>query len=67
LGTGKQGWFGPTGVKDVTEVANKALGTSLTFEEFYVCDPKAKHHGYSSWDGKVTFISAHILETHIRP
>jgi len=50
LGNHAQGWFGPTGTKDVMEVANKPLNTSLKFDEFYVCDPSAKHHGYHSWD-----------------
>lgn len=46
----KFGWFGPVGTKDVMEVANAPYKTSYTFEEFYHCDPKAKHHGYKSWD-----------------
>jgi len=50
LGKGKNGWFGPTGEKDVMEVANAPLQTSLKFEEFYQCDPHAKHHGFKSWD-----------------
>ncbi|KAK1753044.1 Phophatidylserine decarboxylase-domain-containing protein [Echria macrotheca] len=45
------GWFGEVGYKDLMEVANMASDTSVTaFEEAYVCDPKAKHHGFKSWD-----------------
>ncbi|EME45730.1 hypothetical protein DOTSEDRAFT_71430 [Dothistroma septosporum NZE10] len=50
LGTHKQGWFGETGQKDIMEVANAPYKTSHKFEDFFVCDPKAKHYGYKSWD-----------------
>jgi len=50
LGTGKQGWFGPTGIKDIMEVANAPYKTSHKFEDFFVCDPSKKHYGYASWD-----------------
>ncbi|WWC72371.1 phosphatidylserine decarboxylase [Kwoniella pini CBS 10737] len=50
LGEGKTGWFGKTGKASLEEVANKAGGTNLTFEELFQSDPKAKHHGYKSWD-----------------
>ena len=33
-------------------VANAANGTNYTFEQMYMCDPKAKHYGYKSWDGR---------------
>ncbi|GAP92768.1 putative phosphatidylserine decarboxylase family protein [Rosellinia necatrix] len=46
----KTGWFSPHGKKDLMEVANAPLRTSHSFEDMYVCDPKAKHHGYTSWD-----------------
>lgn len=52
LGDHKQGWFGETGVKDVMAVANGPLGTSHKFDDFFVCDPSAKYHGYKCWDGK---------------
>lgn len=49
LNTGPSGWFGATGVKDLTAVAN--IGeSSYAFEEIYVCDPSAKYHGFKSWD-----------------
>ncbi|EME78332.1 uncharacterized protein MYCFIDRAFT_64312 [Pseudocercospora fijiensis CIRAD86] len=47
----KHGWLGPVGKKDMMEVANAPYQTSHTFEDFFECpDPKAKHHGYKSWD-----------------
>lgn len=33
------------------EVANAPLKTSHRFEDMYICDPSAKHYGYTSWDG----------------
>jgi phosphatidylserine decarboxylase len=33
-------------------VANAAYKTNHKFEEMYICDPKAKHYGYKSWDGR---------------
>lgn len=61
LGEGNVGWFGQHGKKDMMEVANKAAGgTSYAFEDFFVCpDPKAKHHGFKSWD--------HFCKTRHRP
>lgn len=44
------GWFGPTSVKDLTDVANNAAGSSLSFEQLFECDPSKKHHGFASWD-----------------
>lgn len=32
------------------EVANAPLKTDHAFEDLYICDLKAKHHGYKSWD-----------------
>lgn len=52
LGEHKEGWFGPTGMGDLMKVANAPLGTSMKFEEMYICDPTAKHYGFKSWDGK---------------
>ena len=49
LGDHSTGWFGETGVKDLTATAN--LGkTSHKFEDMFVCDTKAKYYGYKSWD-----------------
>lgn len=50
LGDHKQGWFGEIGRKDMMQVANAPNGTSYAFDEFFECDPKAKHHGFKSWD-----------------
>jgi len=50
LGNHKQGWFSEVGQKDIMEVANAPYKTSHKFEDFFVCDPSAKHHGYKSWD-----------------
>ncbi|KAK5132239.1 hypothetical protein LTR08_009299 [Meristemomyces frigidus] len=50
LGDSNQGWFGPVGKKDIMEVANAPYKTQHGFEDFFVCDPKAKHYGYKSWD-----------------
>lgn len=53
----EQGWFGKTGVHDVMEVANAPYKSSFKFEDMFVCDPSAKHHGYKSWDGTYTFLA----------
>lgn len=50
LGSSKQGWFGPTAQKDIMAVANAPYQTDYRFEDFFVCDPMRKHHGYKSWD-----------------
>ncbi|WWC92078.1 phosphatidylserine decarboxylase [Kwoniella dendrophila CBS 6074] len=54
LGTGKTDWFGKTGIESLEEVANKASGTNKKFEELFQCDPKAEHHGFTSWDNFFT-------------
>ncbi|KAF9110290.1 hypothetical protein BGX27_006569 [Mortierella sp. AM989] len=53
------GWFGPSGHNDVASVANVGVKTGqqrqpLAFEELFVCDPSAPHHGYTSWDDYFT-------------
>lgn len=49
LGEDACGWFGSEGKKSLVTVAN--LGqTNYSFEEMFQCDPKAKHHGFKSWD-----------------
>ncbi|KAK5994146.1 L-tryptophan decarboxylase [Cladobotryum mycophilum] len=50
LGDHTQGWFGPTGLKDLVQVANAPLKSSMKFEDMYICDPSAKHYGFKSWD-----------------
>ncbi|KAK5018443.1 hypothetical protein LTR16_001501, partial [Cryomyces antarcticus] len=53
LGNDQSGWFSDHGVKDLTRVAN--LGkTSHKFDEMFICDPSAEHHGFKSWDGFFT-------------
>lgn len=51
LTTDRTGWFSQHSQSDLMEVANVPLKTSHSFEAMYVCDPNAKHHGYTSWDG----------------
>lgn len=43
------GWFGETGLKDLTAAANVG-GTKYPFEKMFVCDPGARFYGYKSWD-----------------
>ena len=50
LSDNSDGWFGPTGAKDLTSVANNAAGSDLSFEKLFECDPAKKYHGYTSWD-----------------
>ncbi|KAI1194515.1 Phophatidylserine decarboxylase-domain-containing protein [Nemania serpens] len=50
LTTDRTGWFSQHSQSDLMEVANVPLKTSHSFEAMYVCDPNAKHHGYTSWD-----------------
>ena len=53
LGDDSEGWFGETGHKDLTAVANVGE-TNHKFEEMFICDPSAKYHGFHSWDGFFT-------------
>lgn len=50
LGADPCGWFSATAIKDLTQAANAASGTKLTFEEIFDCDPGLPHHGFKSWD-----------------
>jgi phosphatidylserine decarboxylase len=63
LGTDKEGWFGPTGVSSLEQVANDAAGTSYKFDEMFHGDPNDKHHGYVSWDDFFT----RLFKDGIRP
>jgi phosphatidylserine decarboxylase len=62
------GWFGKTATHDVMQVANAPYQSSHKFEDMFVCDPKAKNHGYKSWDGKsplplpLTSVPSHKLD-----
>ncbi|KAL4802432.1 Phophatidylserine decarboxylase-domain-containing protein [Aspergillus unguis] len=49
LDDSEHGWFGH-GKGNLEHVANIARDTDHKFEQLFVCDPKAKHHGYKSWD-----------------
>ena len=67
LGSRSQGWFSQHGQKDLLEVANTPLKTSHEkFEDVYICDPKAKHYGYKSWDGKSVPTTTACLIAYIR-
>lgn len=50
LGTDSNCWFSPAGKEALTAAANAARGTSLAFEELYICDPSAPYYGFTSWD-----------------
>ncbi|KAJ9660418.1 hypothetical protein H2198_002536 [Neophaeococcomyces mojaviensis] len=50
LSDSESGWFGPTGRKDLSIVANLGDENGHPFEEMFQCDPKAEYHGYKSWD-----------------
>ncbi|KAI0439920.1 Phophatidylserine decarboxylase-domain-containing protein [Xylaria telfairii] len=63
LTTANTGWFSTHGKKDLMEVANTPLETDHSFEDMYVCDPSAEHHGYTSWDDFFT----RQLRPHVRP
>lgn len=49
LDTHSSGWFGETGIKDLTATANVGE-SSHAFHDMFVCDSNAKHHGFNSWD-----------------
>lgn len=63
LGSDPEGWFSPHGLASLEEVANKARGTNLKFDEIFHCDPKAEHYGYKSWDDFFT----RLLKEDARP
>lgn len=48
LNTSSSGWFGPTGKKDLEDVANVGE-TSYQLEGMFECDPNVKYHDYTSW------------------
>lgn len=43
-----QGWL--ENATTLATVANKASSSDRSFEELFVCDPRAKYRGYKSWD-----------------
>jgi phosphatidylserine decarboxylase len=55
LSSNEDGWFGPTGLQDLTAVANLTsaepkAANQRPFEDIFQCDPSKKYHGFSSWD-----------------
>ena len=48
------GWFGTTGAKDLTTVANEAADSDLPFEKLFECGSSKEYHGYTSWDNSFT-------------
>ncbi|KAL2015591.1 hypothetical protein VTK56DRAFT_5203 [Thermocarpiscus australiensis] len=50
LDTRPECWFSEHATNDVLHVANAPYKTDYKFEDVFVCDPSAKHHGYKSWD-----------------
>ncbi|KAF2707606.1 hypothetical protein K504DRAFT_470024 [Pleomassaria siparia CBS 279.74] len=56
------GWFGETGLTDLTHVANIGQ-TNHKFEAMFHCDPSKQYHGFTSWDD---FFTRHFREE-IRP
>lgn len=50
LDTDPNSWFGETGIKELEEAANAAAQTSHKFEDIFICESSAKHHGFTSWD-----------------
>lgn len=65
LGSGPNGWFGKTGVHELSATANDAGETSYAFEDLYQCDPSAEHYGFKSWDDFFTRLFR--FEDGIRP
>ncbi|KAF9889247.1 hypothetical protein FE257_007560 [Aspergillus nanangensis] len=50
LGNSSTGWFGPVGMRALTEAVNIGGATTYQFDEAYVSDPAALYHGFTSWD-----------------
>lgn len=53
LNESSTGWFGSTGIKDLTATANIGV-TSHKFVDMYNCEPQAKNYGFTSWDNFFT-------------
>lgn len=47
------GWFGSQGYQSLTATAN-VDGSTLSFEELFVCDPNLHNHGFESWNAFFT-------------
>jgi len=52
LNSTSQGWFGETGHRDLTAVANigTAAAENLEFHQMFQCDPSAPNYGFKPWD-----------------
>lgn len=59
----KSGWLGPEGKKELTNVANAAVGSNYSFEEMFICDAQKENHGFQSWDDFFT----RLFKDGIRP
>lgn len=57
------GWFGQTGKGNLVQVANAPNASNHDFDKLFVCDPKAKHYGFNSWDDFFT----RVFRPGIRP
>lgn len=53
LNNGETGWFGRVGMNALEDHANVGK-TSRRFHESYVCDERAEHYGFTSWDAFFT-------------
>ena len=62
FGNDADSWFSQDGIDSLTATAN--LGkTSHKFEDMFICDSSAKHHGFKSWDDFFT----RLFRDDIRP
>ncbi|KAM0799572.1 Phophatidylserine decarboxylase-domain-containing protein [Usnea florida] len=43
------GWLSPRAISELMLKGNNGTST-YSFEQLYICDPNAPHHGYTSWD-----------------
>ncbi|CAG8358662.1 unnamed protein product [Penicillium salamii] len=52
LGASRHGWFGETGLRDLSAVAKigPVAATDLQFGDMFECDSSAPNHGFKSWD-----------------
>lgn len=53
LTTNEDGWLSPPPLQAMATRANNGI-TNHTFSDLYVCDPQAKHYGFTSWDAFFT-------------
>jgi phosphatidylserine decarboxylase len=48
LNDSKYGWFGSSALEAMRKASRG--NSSWKFEDEYICDPKAQHYGFNSWD-----------------